>query len=148
MKPIRLALLAPLFLLFIAAAFATDAVNKSGALAIKGYDPVAYFTDGRAIEGKRDFSLDWNDAQWRFASREHRELFRKNPARYAPQYGGYCAFGVSQGHAAPVDPKAWKIVDGKLYLNYNRKVQQMWLRDVPGSIEKADRNWPAVLEKK
>ena len=137
-----------LFLLLVAtAAFAVDPVNKSRLtkVAVEGYDVVAYFTDGKAVRGDNDFEHEWMGATWRFASAAHRDAFAKDPGKYAPQYGGYCAFGVSRGYAVGIDPDAWKIVDGKLYLNYNAEVQQTWLGDVPGHIRKANENWPKVL---
>lgn len=114
--------------------------------AIDGTDPVAYFTEGRPVEGSSDYTHDWNGASWRFASAENRDKFAAEPERYAPQYGGYCAWAVSQGYTASTDPDAWKIVDGKLYLNYNKSVQAKWETDVPGHIASADGNWPAVLD--
>ena len=96
-------------------------VNSSllGGVAIDGTDPVAYFTDGRPAQGSSDFEHEWMGATWRFVSAAHRDLFAADPAKYAPQYGGYCAWAVSQGYTAKIDPAAWKIVDGKLYLNYS-----------------------------
>ncbi|MEB3337884.1 MAG: YHS domain-containing (seleno)protein [Leptolyngbyaceae bacterium] len=114
--------------------------------AIRGTDPVAYFTQGRPIAGSSKFTYTWNNATWRFASAENRQLFAANPKRYAPQYGGFCAWAVSQGYTASIDPNAWKIVDGKLYLNYNKGVQRQWERDIPGNIRKANANWPGVLK--
>jgi YHS domain-containing protein len=114
-------------------------------VAIKGYDTVAYHTDGAAMKGSTAFTYQWRGAVWRFASAGNRDRFAANPQQYAPQYGGYCAWAVSQGTTAGVDPRVWKIVDGKLYLNYDDAVQVKWETDVPGNIEKADKNWPAVL---
>lgn len=127
--------------------FATDPINKSKATktAIEGYDVVAYFTDGKAIAGTNAFQTEWQGATWRFASAAHRDEFAKNPRNYAPQYGGYCAFGVSRGYAVGIEPDAWHIVDGKLYLNYNKDVQKEWLKDIPGYVKKADENWPKIL---
>lgn len=116
-------------------------------LAIKGYDPVAYFTESKPVEGDSDFTFDWKDAKWRFASAEHKDTFAKDPEKYAPQFGGYCAWAVSQGYTADIDPEAWKIVDGRLYLNYSRKVQKTWEEDVPGNITKAEANWPKLRDK-
>ena len=116
-------------------------------VAIKGYDAVAYFTDAKPVEGSSDFTSEWNGATWRFASAAHRDLFKGSPDKYAPQYGGYCAWAVSQGYTANIDPAAWAIVDGKLYLNYSREVQKTWQGDVPGNITKADANWPKLLKK-
>lgn len=117
-------------------------------VAIKGYDPVAYFTDGKAVKGDSDFAFEWHGATWHFASAAHRDTFKATPEKYAPQFGGYCAWAVSQGYTASTDPeRAWKVVNGKLYLNYNRDVQAKWETDVPGNIAKAEANWPAVLAK-
>ncbi|MEM1316419.1 MAG: YHS domain-containing (seleno)protein [Pseudomonadota bacterium] len=113
--------------------------------AIRGYDPVAYFTEGRPVEGSSDHELEHDGATWRFASAENLARFQADPAAYAPQYGGYCAWAVAQGKTASIDPEAWKIVDGKLYLNYNASIQERWEADIPGFIEAADANWPSVL---
>ncbi|EWY38374.1 hypothetical protein N825_12785 [Skermanella stibiiresistens SB22] len=116
-------------------------------VAVGGYDPVAYFTKGQPVEGGKEFSTRWMDAEWRFASAENRDLFIKSPEKYAPQYGGYCAWAVAQGKTASGDPKLWKVVDGKLYLNYDQEIQQRWEKDIPGHIASADHNWPSVLGK-
>ena len=115
-------------------------------LAVGGYDPVAYFREGRPTEGRDNLEYEWNGATWRFASRGNLEAFKADPDGYVPQYGGYCAWAVSQGYTASGDPQAWRIVDGKLYLNYSKSVQQTWERDIPGNISKADANWPGVLD--
>ncbi len=115
-------------------------------IAIKGYDPVAFHTEGKPVKGDSDYELKWKDAKWRFASAENRDLFEADPEKYAPRYGGYCAWAVSEGYTASVDPEnAWSIVDGRLYLNYNAEVKQKWEKDIPGHIKKADANWPGVL---
>jgi YHS domain-containing protein len=120
-------------------------VNQSSeGVAIEGYDPVAYFTDSKPVKGSPQYTYQWHGAVWHFASAQHRDAFAKFPDSYAPQYGGYCAYGVSQGHTAPVDPAAWKIINGKLYLNYNREVQELFLKDPSSGIEKADQNWPKL----
>ena len=132
---------------FIAApALAGGKVNSStfGSVAIEGYDPVAYFTDGKPMEGNSDFEHEWNGATWQFASAANRDAFLAEPEKYAPQYGGYCAWAVSQGYTAKIDPEAWSIVDDKLYLNYSKSVQSQWQQDVPGNIAKGDANWPAI----
>jgi len=128
---------------------AIDPINTTffGNLAIAGYDPVAYFTDGKPVKGKKEHTLEWNGARWRFASGEHLQLFRESPEQYAPQYGGYCAWAVSQGDTADIDPEQWQIVDGKLYLNYNREIQERWQQDIEGHIAAADRHWPELLRK-
>ena len=145
---IRLAALAALGALWAAApvAHAIDPVwsNWRG-LAIRGYDPVAYHLEGRPFEGRSEHRLEWMGATWRFASASNRERFAADPERYAPRYGGYCAYAVANGYTASVDPEAWKIVDGQLYLNYSRSVQAQWEKDIPGHIERADQNWPGLL---
>ncbi len=115
-------------------------------LAVSGYDAVAYFREGRPVEGSADFETEYEGATWRFASQENLDAFVADPAAYAPQYGGYCAWAVSQGYTASGDPDYWKIVDGKLYLNYDADVQATWEEDIPGHIRSADGNWPSVLE--
>ncbi len=115
-------------------------------LAIRGTDPVAYFTEGTAVAGSEAFTYIWGNATWRFASAENRNLFVENPDQYAPQYGGFCAWAVSQGYTASIDPNAWRIVDGRLYLNYSRGVQRQWEQDITGNIRQGDANWPGVLD--
>ena len=115
-------------------------------LAVSGYDPVAYFAMGKPVEGKDGLEYEWNGATWRFASQQNLDTFKAMPEKYAPQYGGYCAWAVSQGYTASSDPTAWKIVDGKLYLNYSSDVQSRWSQDIPGNIAKADGHWPKVIE--
>jgi YHS domain-containing protein len=135
-------------LVFAGAALAQKApVYSDSSGAIRGYDPVAYFTQSRPVKGSPQFSHRWNGATWRFASAENRDRFAAAPEKYAPQYGGYCAYGVAGGYAVKIEPDAWSVVDGKLYLNYDRSVQKSWQADVPGYIRKADANWPAVLAK-
>ena len=121
-------------------------INSSflGGVAIEGTDPVAYFDEGKPVAGSSDFEHEWMGATWWFASAENRDQFAADPEKYAPQYGGYCAWAVSQGYTAKIDPAAWKIVDGKLYLNYSKEVQTQWSADVPGNIAKGDANWPKI----
>ena len=129
-----------------ATAMAVDPINSSLLRgAIKGHDPVAYFTQGGPAKGRGAHSHEWMGATWYFANAENRELFAADPDKYAPQYGGYCAYAVSQGYTAAIDPDAWKIVDDKLYLNFSLKVQKIWEEDIPGYIAKADINWPKIL---
>ena len=120
-------------------------VFVEGGIAIRGADPVAYFTAGAYVAGSSEYSYEWGDAVWQFASAENRDLFIGNPTQYAPQYGGYCAWAVSEGYTAAIDPTAWKIVDGKLYLNFNARIQRRWEQDIPGKIARANQNWPGVL---
>ena len=114
-------------------------VNDDGA--IRGYDAVAYHTEMKPVKGSPAYTYQFNGATWRFASEENLQRFQDNPERYAPQYGGYCAYAMSKGYVVSSDPDAWKIVDGKLYLNYSLGVRKTWLKDVPGYIAKADANW-------
>ncbi len=116
-------------------------------VAVGGYDPVAYFTDGRPVRGSAEFRTMHQGFEYRFASAAHLAAFRASPARYLPQYGGYCAWAVSQGYTAAGNPRNWRIVDGKLYLNYNSEIQQRWERDIPGFIRSGDANWPRVLSR-
>jgi YHS domain-containing protein len=115
--------------------------------AIRGYDPVAYFTLGVATRGSDEFSTRWQGATYKFSSAENLQRFRQQPEAYAPQYGGYCAYAVSKGATASTVPEAWTIVDGKLYLNYSPGIKQRWQQDTTGNISAADRNWPAVLDR-
>ena len=130
-------------------AFAKDPVYTGtfSSLAVSGYDPVAYFTEAKPVEGSSEHEYEWNGATWRFSNAENLNSFKSNPQAYAPQYGGYCAWAVSQGYTASSVPEAWRIVDGKLYLNYSKGVQKTWAQDIPGNIVKADTNWPKVLDK-
>ena len=123
-------------------------VSKNHGVAIKGTDPVAYFTQGRPVKGSKAHEYQWNGARWWFASAENREKFAKAPEDYAPRYGGYCAWAVSQGYTADIDPAAWKIVNGKLYLNYSKSVQKQWMADMEALIVTADGNWPRLLSGK
>jgi YHS domain-containing protein len=115
--------------------------------AVGGYDPVAYFTDGKPVQGRADISFSWKGVTWRFASEKNRDLFKAQPEAYAPQYGGYCAWAVANGYTAKGDPRYWKVVDGKLYLNYDGRVQKDWEKNISGNIAKGDKNWPTVLGK-
>ncbi|WP_205479466.1 YHS domain-containing (seleno)protein [Sphingomonas arenae] len=118
--------------------------DKAG-VAIGGYDPTAYFTDGRPVRGKASHSYRWNGATWRFASARARATFAAAPVRYAPQFGGYCAWAVSQNYIAPGDGTQWKIVDDKLYLNFNARAKELWEADQANAIVRGHANWPAVL---
>ena len=114
--------------------------------ALGGYDAVAYFEEGKAVPGKKEITTTWKDATWRFASEKNRDTFAADPEKYAPQYGGYCAYAVSQGATAHGDPKQWTIVDGKLYLNFDAGVKKRWEKGAAGYIAKANGNWPKVLQ--
>jgi YHS domain-containing protein len=119
-------------------------VGKNG-YAINGYDPVAYFTIGEPVEGSADYYVMHDGATFLFSSAENKAAFEADTDRYAPQYGGYCAYAVSKGATAKTEPDAWTIVDDKLYLNYNTNVRAIWKQDIPGNIMRADANWPDVL---
>ena len=116
-------------------------------VAVGGYDPVAYFTEMKAVKGNPAIALDHEGAKWFFASEANREAFKAEPAKYAPQYGGYCAWAVSQGYTAKGDPNAWTVHDGKLYLNYNESVRRDWSKNIPANVVKGDANWPKVIAK-
>ena len=122
-------------------------INQSyfGGVAISGADPVAYFKEGRVVAGDAEFTHRWNGANWQFKSAENRDAFAKSPETYAPQFGGYCAWAVSQGYTASIDPEAWSIVDKKLYLNYSKGVRAQWSQDISGNIARGLKNWPGVL---
>ncbi len=127
-------------------ASAGGAVNKSlFGTALKGYDAVAYHTAAKPVEGSRRISYGWRGATWHFASAGNRDLFAADPERYAPAYGGYCAYGMAQGAKVDIDPNAWSIVDGKLYLNVNKQVQRIWTKDVPGYIARANGHWRKLM---
>ncbi len=115
-------------------------------IAVQGHDPVAYFTDGKPVKGTKAFTATYKGAEFRFASAANRDAFLENPDAYAPQFGGYCAWAVSQGYTAKGDARHWKIVEGKLYLNYNSAVQKTWEGDIPGFIASANTHWPTLID--
>ena len=121
--------------------------GKGPGLAVHGYDVVAYFTEDAPVVGRAKFSTVHNDATYRFASRDNLEAFKDNPEKYLPQYGGFCAYGVAVGAKFDGDPRLWKIVDGKLYLNLNEEIQATWEKDIPDYIEDADGNWVKIAHK-
>jgi len=136
----------------IAALIATRApaqaapIYASDGIAVDGSDVVAYFKQGAPVKGTAAFAHDWNGVTWYFANADNRDAFAADPAAYAPQYGGYCAWAVSKGYTASTVPEAWRIVDGKLYLNFSRRIQRRWERDIAGLISAAAANWPGVLD--
>ncbi len=115
--------------------------------AIHGYDPVAYFRENKPVKGDKQFSLSWKSATWYFASQQNLDAFKSNPGMYEPQYGGYCAYGLANGHKASTDPEAWLILDGKLYLNYSKDVQSSWKKKQSEYIQTADKLWPEIKDK-
>ena len=142
--------LVPLVLLTIFSAAQMNAQQKQvftkNNIAVNGYDVVGYFTDSNAVKGTEEHTVSWKGAKWLFATVEHASLFKANPEKYAPQYGGYCAFGCSRGYKAKTDPDAWTIVNGKLYLNYNAAVKNTWSRDMENYIKKSDATWLLIKD--
>lgn len=142
-------LLGLLLLLVSSVSLAEDEIYTSflSNKALSGYDTVAYFTEGEPVKGSSDFSTLYKNAQWYFSSKENLELFLNNPNQYAPQYGGYCAWAVSEKNDfAPGDPNQWAIVDGKLYLNYDKKIKTLWDANQAVHIQQADKNWPNLIK--
>ena len=139
---------AGLLLALVIGSFAQKApvFNKNG-VAIGGYDVVAFFTDNMPVSGSPSFTYQWQDVNWYFANQQHLDSFKLSPEKYAPQYGGYCAYGTSEGHKAPTEIETWTMVDGKLFFNYNKAVQKLWLKDQQGLIKKADEQWPLIKDK-
>lgn len=112
--------------------------------AIRGYDPVAYFKQNKPVKGKKELVFQWQGADWHFVNKDNLETFKADPEKYAPQYGGYCAYGVAQGYTPEIDPAAYKVVNGKLYLNLSKDVLKRWVKDIPGYVKEADQNWPQL----
>ena len=139
------AVAAPVATLALPQAAIAAQVYENRGIAVDGTDVVAYFTDSAPVSGNRDITHNWNGVTWRFASVENCDAFAADPEAYAPQYGGFCAWAVAQGSTASTTPEAWKIVDGKLYLNYSNRIQRRWERDIPGNIAAADANWPDLI---
>jgi YHS domain-containing protein len=121
-------------------------LDKSG-VAIKGYDPVAFFTDGKPVKGKPEFLAHHDGALYYFASQEHRDLFKADPAKYEPVFGGYCAFGVSKNKLVDIDVDAFQIMDGRLLLQYSKGVRDSFNKDAKGNLAKANVNWPTIVKK-
>jgi YHS domain-containing protein len=122
----------------------TGLLSRTGA---GGYDVVAYFREGKPVAGASRFSHEWQGATWRFASAANRDAFAAEPEKFAPAYGGHCAWAAAQGYKAKGDPQHWRIVDGRLFLNYNADVQGKWEKDIPGFIKAGDAGWPEVVRK-
>jgi YHS domain-containing protein len=139
----RLALFGFAVAVLSASGWAGEFFEKDG-VALRGYDPVAYFNEYKPVKGSAEHTAEFKGSTFHFASQTNRDAFKADPAKYAPQYGGFCAFGTAGGYKAAIDPAAFTVVDGKLYLNYNRDVQKQWSKDIRALITKADKNWPAV----
>ncbi len=133
-----------LALSFVSVAACAGVINETDGVGLKGYDPVAYFSQHKAVAGSKDITSAHDGVTYRFATVEDRDAFAANPEHYLPQYGGFCAYGVAQGAKADIDPNAFTIVDDKLYLNHDKSVQSKWNKDIPGFIGKAEANWPEV----
>ncbi len=132
--------------LFLSGQVVAGEINTGyfGNIAIKGYDPVAYFTEQRAVKGSNSLSYEWFGARWNFSSEVHKTMFSENPLKFAPQYGGHCADGVAYGDLTRnIDPQAWRIIDGKLYLNYDQGAATE-IEELEGQLEKSKQNWPTV----
>lgn len=137
-----------LFSALSAIATAKDLLNLDGSgVAIQGYDPVAFFTDNRPVKGNPEFQSEYRNAKYYFVSAEHKATFDKEPAKYEPQFGGYCAYGASRGHKAPVKIEAWQIVNGRLLMQYDLGVKDDFNKDQQNNLKKADQNWPGLVEK-
>lgn len=124
----------------------TPEIFAPDGLAIRGYDPVAYFNVRKPVEGLAEQALMWKGAEWRFASAENLATFEADPDRWAPRYGGYCAYAVANGYTAKTEANAWSVHRGKLYLNYNRTIRARWAVSKDRFIEQGDANWPSVLD--
>lgn len=137
---------APLAVLASRPAFAaTPEIYAEGGIAIDGSDAVAYFIESAPVAGSAEYELMWKGATWRFSSEANRAAFEADPEAYAPQFGGYCAWAVAEGYTASTVPEAWTIHEGKLYLNFSRRIQRRWERDIPGNVARGEANWPSVL---
>ena len=121
-------------------------VDKSG-LALKGFDPVAYFTDNKPVKGTATFQSTVHGVRYQFASADHKASFDANPAKYEPRFGGFCAYGASQGHAAPISPDAFTIINDRLVLNYDKDVRETFKKNQTGYLKYAETNWPAIIER-
>ncbi|MEH6576431.1 MAG: YHS domain-containing (seleno)protein [Amphritea sp.] len=146
-KPLP-SILAALLMLFSLQAIAQAPVYTSyfSDVAVSGYDTVAYFSDGKPVKGNGDYATEYKGVQWYFKNAENLAAFKATPEKYAPQYGGYCAWAVAQNNTASGDPQQWTIHNGKLYLNYDSEIQSKWLKDKDGLIRAADSNWPHVIK--
>ncbi|PVZ68295.1 YHS domain-containing (seleno)protein [Pelagibaculum spongiae] len=134
--------------LFSSALWAKSPISTSyvGNQAVSGYDSVAYFQQSKPVRGNKQYTFEYLGAKWLFSSQQNLDLFKTNPQKYAPQFGGYCAWAVAHGYTASADPTAWKIVDNKLYLNYNHTVKRSWEMNIPRYIAQGNGNWPRVIE--
>ena len=142
-------LMLPVIMLVTASAVSAQraAVYNTNGVALTGYDVVAFFTEKKPVKGDTAFKTNWQDVEWLFSNAAHRDAFKADPEKYAPQFGGYCAYGTAEGHKAPTETGTWTIVNDKLYFNYNKSVQKGWLKDQQHLIEKANAQWPSIKDK-
>ena len=144
-RPVIAALAVAMLAAIVSAQSPAPRVNKDRRqVAIQGYDAVAYFTAGKPVKGAAQFTHPWQGATWQFSTAANRDLFASAPEKYAPAYGGFCAYAVSRNYTAGIDPASWTIVNGRLFLNYSRRAQELWLEARDANIGKGDANWPAL----
>ncbi|ORU90919.1 MAG: hypothetical protein A6F71_08225 [Cycloclasticus sp. symbiont of Poecilosclerida sp. M] len=146
MKAIHYSTLWLLLLINSASCYAANELintNKQG-IAVHGYDPVAYFTEGKPVKGDPSLQYQWSGATWLFSNAVNLKAFTDTPTKYAPQFGGFCAYAASSGHFADIEPDAWSIVNGKLYLNYNQSVRGVWNSNRTKFIHQAKQLWPTM----
>jgi YHS domain-containing protein len=148
MRTLYLILMAVLLSAGLQSAAQSTTINHQNGIALEGYDVVAFFTDSMAVKGNANNAYTWQGVQWHFASQAHREAFAMNPERYAPSFGGFCAYGTARGYKAPTQIETWTIHEGRLFLNYSLKVKSLWLKEMQGYIEKANEQWPAIKDTK
>jgi YHS domain-containing protein len=148
MKLISISVFVFIVLTAIAYADTVKPVNVKEGIAIRGYDAVAYFKVSKRVQGNEQYQHTWNGATWYFSSEANRDAFAKDPEKYAPQFGGYCAYAASRDYIYDADPNFWKIVDGKLYLNFNGDAKKEWEKDIPTNIKKGNENWPDLMKGK
>jgi hypothetical protein len=146
MKRVWLVTMVFISLLSVASAQKSPIYAPKG-VAVDGYDAVAFFTQGKPVKGSSLYALNWSGAQWLFADKADLESFQKAPEKYAPQYGGYCAYAAAKGHKASTEVDTWAIVNGKLYLNYDQGVKSTWNKNQAAYIESANKNWPQIRDK-
>jgi len=137
-------LIATIFIFAASPVLADKTTYQSGGVAINGYDPVGYFVDQAPVKGNSALAYTWNGTKWQFATQKNLDAFKADPEKFAPKFGGYCAYAVSRGYTAPTDPAAWSIVDDKLYLNYSKSVRARWAQDTSSNIVKGNENWPGL----
>ena len=133
--------------LLTASGFAKEAINvDENGLALQGYDPVGYFTDNKPVKGSAEFTASYKGATYQFASAEHKAAFEKDPAKYEPQFGGFCGYAASINKLAPIQPEFFQVLHGRLVVQHNEKAWKLWHEDVEGNLKKADANWPALSQ--